>query len=61
MDDRDMACNILEGTLKDAINNLEQAKECMAGWDWSSISPEDIDEVIETLKKIIGKVEMETS
>jgi hypothetical protein len=60
MESKDRACNLLDGTLKDAIGNLEQAKECMAGWDWEFISPEDIEEVLETLKKIIEKVEMET-
>lgn len=61
MDNKDRACNLLEGTLKDAMDNLEQAKECMAGWDWEFISPEDINDVIETLKKIVEKVEMEIS
>lgn len=61
MDNKDRACNLLESTLKDAIDDLEQAKECMAGWDWEFISPEDINNVIETLKKIIEKVEMEIS
>ncbi len=61
MDNKDGACGLIEGTIKDAINNLEQAKECMAGWDWDFISPEDIDEVIDTLKKIVKEVEMETS
>lgn len=60
MNNKDRTCNLLEGTLNDAIDNLEQAKECMAGWDWEFISPEDIDEVIETLKKIVKKVDMET-
>jgi len=61
MDNKDGACGLLESTIKEAINNLEQAKECMAGWDWDFISPEDIDEVIDTLKKIVKEVEMETS
>lgn len=61
MDNKDGACGLLEGTITDAINNLEKAKECMAGWDWDFISPEDIDEVLDTLKKIVKEVEREAS
>jgi hypothetical protein len=61
MNNRDRTCRILEDTLRDAINNLEQAKECMTGWNWSYLSPEEIDQVIATLRKIVGKVERETS
>jgi len=60
MANKERACNILEGTLQDAIANLEEAKECMAGWDWSYVSPEEIEGVIETLRKIVSQVERET-
>jgi hypothetical protein len=61
MDTKERACNIIEGTLQDAIESLEEARECMTGWDWSYLSPEDIDEIIAKLKSIVSHVERETA
>ncbi len=56
---KDRACGLVEGTLKDAIENLERTKECMVGWDWNYLSPEDVDEIIEDLKALLRKARAE--
>jgi hypothetical protein len=58
---KDRTCGIIEGTLQDALDSLERTKECMVGWDWSYISPEEVDEVINMLKAIIKKAGEETA
>ena len=59
METKQMTCNIVEGAVQDAIDNLEQARECMTEYTWRYISPEDIDAAIETLRRIIGQVDLE--
>ncbi len=56
---REMTCNLIEGALREALDNLEEARECMTGWNWTYISPEDVDETIETLRKIVDNVTLE--
>lgn len=59
METKEMTCDIIEGAVQDAIDNLEHARECMTAWTWRYVSPEEIDGAIETLRKIIGRVDLE--
>ena len=58
---KDRACNLAEGNLRDAVESLQRAKDCLSGWDWGYVSPEEIDGVLRVLKKIIVHVVRETA
>ena len=56
MGDRDEACERLLNTLKETIEKLERGKEeCVKG-DWELIPPEEIEEVIDKLYKMLSQL-----
>ena len=58
---KDRTCGIIEGTLRDALENLERTKECMVGWNWNYLSPEEVDEAIRAVEAILRKARSETA
>ncbi len=58
---KDRTCGIIEGTLRDALENLERTKECMVGWDWNYLSPEEVEQAIRVVEAILRKARSETA
>lgn len=57
MSDHDEACERLIDTLEEAVYALERGKEECVSDDWELFPPEEIEEIIEMISKIIEKLE----
>ncbi|MEE9500840.1 MAG: hypothetical protein V3V48_02095 [Candidatus Aminicenantaceae bacterium] len=58
MGEKEEACERMIETLEEVINTLEKAKEECAG-DWELFPPDEIEDVIEKLTKIITNLNLQ--
>ncbi len=56
MGEREEACERLLDNLEDAIASLERGKEECEMENWDLFSPEELDEIIEQLREMAGKL-----
>ncbi len=59
MTDRDEACGRLLANLEDAINILEKGKEACALNDWEIFPIEEVEEIIEQLRDLVERLNVE--
>jgi len=59
MTDRDEACGRLLECLEDAINILEKGKEACALDDWEIFPIEEVEEIIEQLRDMVERLNIE--
>ena len=58
MGERDEACERLLDNIEDAIASLERGKEECEINDWELFAPEDLEEIIEQLRTMAGKLNL---
>jgi hypothetical protein len=56
MGERDEACERLLDNIEDAIASLERGKDECEMNDWELFAPEDLEEIIEQLRLMAGKL-----
>lgn len=56
MGDREEACERLLDNIEDAINSLERGKDECELHDWDLFAPEELEELIETLREMASKL-----
>jgi len=61
MTDRDEACAHLLESLEDAISILEKGKEVFVLDDWEIFPIEEIEEIIEQLRDMVERLNMNSS
>ena len=59
MTDRDEACGRLLESLEDAISILEKGKEACALDDWEIFPMEEVEEIIEQLRDMVERLNVE--
>lgn len=59
MTDRDEACGRLLGNLEDAISILEKGKEACALDDWELFPVEEVEEIVEQLRDMVERLNVE--
>lgn len=58
MGERDEACERLLDNIEDAIASLERGKDECEMNDWELFAPEDLEEIIEQLRTMAGKLNL---
>ncbi len=61
MTDRDEACGRLLESLEDAINILEKGKEVCALDEWEIFPIEEVEEIIEQLRDMVERLNIEVA
>lgn len=59
MTERDEACGRLLESLEDAISILEKGKEACALGDWEIFPVEDVEDIIEQLRDMVERLNVE--
>ncbi len=61
MTTKEETCEKLIESLDDAIDSLERGRDECTLEDWDIFSPEDLEEIIELLREMVTKLELQLS